>query len=187
MTAPEPDRTMTHLNVEIKARCNDPDAIRTVLRQRSAEFKGVDHQVDTYFRSPKGRLKLREGSIERSLIHYHREDETGPRESLVTLYQPQSDSSALKEVLTRSLGVLVVVKKEREIYFIDNVKFHVDTVEDLGSFVEIEAIDDTGVIGREMLQAQCVEHMRAFGIRSDDLLGRSYSDMLLELISSPRP
>lgn len=172
---------MAHLNVEIKARCHNPDAVREALRLRHADFRGVDRQIDTYFCCPSGRLKLREGNIERSLIHYDREDKPGPRQSVVTLYHPQGDTSALKEALTRALGVLVIVEKRREIYFIANVKFHIDTVEGLGSFVEIEAIDGDGTIGRERLQAQCEEYMTVFGIKQADLLSRSYSDMLLDI------
>ena len=169
---------MSHLNVEIKARCNRPDAIRKILQYRNAAFKGVDHQTDTYFRTPNGRLKLREGNIENCLIHYDRENRPGPKESRVTLYETQPDSP-LKEILSKSLGVLVVVEKQREIYFIDNVKFHIDTVERLGSFVEIEAIDKTGALGKDELQKQCEGYIELFQIQSDDLIHCSYSDMLL--------
>ena len=169
---------MSHLNVEIKARCNRPDAIRKILQDRNAAFKGVDHQTDIYFRSPNGRLKLREGNIENCLIHYDRENRPGPKESRVVLYETQPDSN-LKEILSKSLGVLVVAKKQREIYFIDNVKFHIDTVERLGSFVEIEAIDKNGALGRDELQKQCERFIDLFQIQPDDLIHCSYSDMLL--------
>lgn len=171
---------MSHLNIEIKARCNHPDVVRSILKERNATFKGIDRQVDTYFNSPNGWLKLREGGIEYSLIHYNREDKAGPKKSIVTLYHPVRDST-LKEVLTHALGVLVVVEKKREIYFVDNVKFHIDTVDRLGSFLEIEAIDTTGIIGRDALLSQCEEYMELFGIHPDDLMDCSYSDMLLEL------
>ena len=171
---------MSHLNVEIKARCTRTDVVRRVLRERDAVFKGVDRQVDTYFNCPNGRLKLREGNIEYGLIHYHREDKAGPKRSSVTLYHPERNST-LKQLLTQALGVLVVVEKRREIYLIDNVKFHIDTVEGLGPFVEIEAMDATGEIGRDELLSQCEEYMSVFGIRDDDLIEGSYSDMFLDL------
>jgi len=170
---------MSHLNVEIKARCSHTDAVRRILKERDAVFKGMDRQVDTYFRCPNGRLKLREGDIEYALIHYDREDTAGPKKSLVTLYRPERNST-LKKLLTRALGVLVVVEKQREIYFIDNVKFHIDAVQGLGSFVEIEAIDATGEIGEDTLRRQCGMYMDLFGIRMDDLVTLSYSDMCQE-------
>lgn len=57
-----------HLNVEIKAKCSDPQRIRDILESHGAEHKGLDHQIDTYFRVQNGRLKLREGDIENFLI-----------------------------------------------------------------------------------------------------------------------
>ena len=170
---------MSFLNIEIKAHCSDPDFVRRTLKQRNAIYKGEDHQIDTYFNCTQGRLKLREGNIEHHLIHYNREDQAGPKQSIVMLYRPQPDST-LKEILTKSLGILVIVDKKREIYFIDNVKFHIDQVEKLGSFVEIEAIDNTGEIGKEKLQQQCEDYMKLLAIQSDHLIECSYSDLILQ-------
>ncbi len=55
---------MTQINVEIKARCDELDRLRNILKELRADFKGTDHQIDTYFRVPSGRLKVREGDIE---------------------------------------------------------------------------------------------------------------------------
>lgn len=164
--------------IEIKARSDRQAEIRALLQQHHADFKGTDHQVDTYFKVANGRLKLREGNIENHLIHYHRANQEGPKQSNVLLYKSKP-GSALKEILSQANGVLVVVDKQREIYFIDNVKFHIDTVRDLGSFVEIEAIDETGDIGRECLLEQCQHYQALFGIAEADLVAVSYSDLLL--------
>ena len=88
--------------------------------------------------------------------------------------------NSVKEILLKSLGVLIVVDKKREIHFIDNVKFHIDNVAGLGTFIEIEAIDKDGDIGIEKLQEQCEEFLKLFEIKEEDLLSNSYSDMLLE-------
>lgn len=169
---------MSHINIEIKTRCDDPERIKSILESEGADFKGIDHQIDTYFKIPHGRLKLREGNIERNLIYYERENEQGPKQSNVTLFPVPPDSS-LKDILTQSLGVLVVVNKQREIYFIDNVKFHIDQVKQLGSFVEIEAIDKTGNRGRERLMEQCQYYLKLLGVNENDLQPQSYSDLLL--------
>ena len=95
------------------------------------------------------------------------------------MYHPDPKSS-LKEILTIALGVLIVVDKIREIYFIDNVKFHIDSVKDLGTFVEIEAIDPDGMIGKEKLREQCNFYLDLFKIRKEDLISNSYSDLLLK-------
>lgn len=168
---------MQHLNIEIKARCDDLSTIRSILREQGAERVGEDRQIDTYFRVPEGRFKLREGAIERALIHYHRSDEEGPTPSDVTRYEPEVPE-ALKQVLTAALGVWVVVKKRREIYFIDNVKVHLDRVEGLGTFVEIEAIGTSDTADPERLRAQCERYMHRFELSRDALVADSYSDLL---------
>ena len=168
---------MTHQIVEIKARAADFAPARAVLAARGARFVGLDHQVDTYFRVASGRLKLREGDLENSLIHYERENTAGPKHSKVGLLQNEP-GSPLKGILTAALGVDVVVDKHREIHFLGNVKIHLDRVAGLGTFVEIEAIDHDGTRPLEALREQCEELMTAFGIRDEDLLAVSYSDLL---------
>ena len=169
---------MKHLNIEIKAKCSDHEKIRSILKSRNADFKGTDHQIDTYFKVNNGRLKLREGNIENFLVFYERENKKGPKQSNVILFKSDPNSS-LKEILLTSLGTLVVVDKQREIYFIENVKFHIDTVKNLGTFMEIEAIDSDGAFGKEKLLEQCENYLKLFGIPKDDLISVSYSDLLL--------
>lgn len=175
---------MKVINVETKARCADAAAIRTVLREHGARFAGEDHQVDTYFVVPAGRLKLREGTIARALIHYHRADQEGPKRSDVHLTPLDAEAApTLKATLTAALSIKTVVDKRREIYFIDNVKFHLDRVEHLGHFVEIEAIDRDRTRTPDELQAQCEYYLNAFGIRPEELIAYSYSDMILRMSS----
>ena len=164
--------------IEIKARCSEQDKVREILKGEGAEFKGLDHQTDTYFRVPHGRLKLREGNIENNLIHYDRPDQEGPKQSSVLLYRSTPDST-LKGILMKALGVLVVVEKKREIYFIDNLKFHIDTVAGLGAFIEIEAIDENGSIGKDQLKIQCERYLERFDVKDNDLVDCSYSDLIL--------
>ena len=185
---------MSHLNVEIKARLRDPERVRQELRRRHARFAGVDHQRDTYFCVPSGRLKVREGNIENSLIFYDRRDESGPKRSdvhlcdlskLATASSGTSDdrpeSLPVAVVLSVALGVLRVVEKQREIYFLDNVKFHIDEVLHLGAFMEIEAIDMKGDADADSLRQQCEMYMDALGIDPHDLERHSYSDLLSEI------
>lgn len=165
------------VNIEIKARCRDAEKVRQQLSTLGAEHQGTDHQVDTYFRVDNGRLKLREGNIENNLIHYDRQNTAGPKRSDVTLY-PSSKDPGLKKILSAIHGVLAVVDKERDIYFIENVKFHVDVVKGLGSFVEIEAIGKNEDAAK--LEAQCKDYIRQLEIPEENLVSVSYSDMILE-------
>lgn len=164
------------LNVEIKAKSDNHAKIRALIKSKNAIEKGIDHQIDTYFKVSQGRLKLREGNIENNLIHYIRENKEGPKQSKVTLFKSEPDST-LKEVLSNSIGILTVVDKKREIYFIENVKFHIDTVKYLGTFIEIEAIDTDGTISETQLLEQCEYYLELFNIPKKNLISVSYSDL----------
>ena len=115
---------MGHIIVEIKAQCQRSERIRAILNEHKAQLKGTDHQSDTYFNCPTGRLKLRQGNIETNLIFYKRPNQSGPKQSNVELYRPE-DAEQLKWLLSAAYGILVVVEKKREIYFIENIKFHI--------------------------------------------------------------
>ena len=170
---------MKHSIIEIKAKCDKHQEARNIFKEKGADFEGLDHQIDTYFKVNTGRLKLREGNIENFLVFYERENKLGPKKSKALLYKSSPDS-VLKQILIDSLGILTVVDKKREIYFIDNIKFHLDNVEGLGSFMEIEAIDKDGSIGEEKLLEQCQLYLKLFNISSDNLVSCSYSDLILE-------
>jgi adenylate cyclase, class 2 len=167
-----------HLNYEFKARTARLDELEALLQAQNPRFVGEDHQVDTYFHVPHGRLKLRESIIENALIHYFRTNTAGAKQSDVLLYEHQP-SASLKAILQTALGVKVVVDKRRRIYFIDNVKFHFDRVEGLGTFVEVEAIDRDGTIGLPTLQQQCAQYAALLGVQPADYMAGSYSDLLL--------
>ena len=123
---------------------------------------------------------MREGNIENNLIYYERQNTPGAKESSFQLVHILIAKS-LKEILTASLGIKIVVRKKREIYFIKNVKFHIDEVEGLGNFAEIEASDLYADISKQELQKQCDFYLSELKIREEDLVSVSYSDMLFAL------
>ena len=175
---------MSHINIEIKAKCFHPEKVEAFLLSSGARFVGLDHQKDTYFHVPSGRLKLRQGNIEQTLIFYNRPDQEGPKQSDFYLSK-MSDPAATEKLLEKALGVKVVVDKFRKIFYIDNVKFHIDEVPGLGSFVEIEAgnlADPSKTIAD--LKAQCDHYMKAFEVSEADLIHHSYSDMILAKTSA---
>lgn len=171
---------MNILNFEFKARTEKLAELEEKLSELNPKFIGEDHQIDTYFKVEKGRLKLREGNIENSLIHYERENTADAKSSKILLYQ-HSPNQTLKDILVKTLGVKVVVDKLRRIYFIENVKFHFDKLEGLGTFIEVEAIDKDGSIGLEKLQSQCRKYADFFGIKDEDYVSESYSDLIINL------
>jgi adenylate cyclase class 2 len=170
---------MATVNIEFKAKTGILQQLEDKLQTLNPVFIGLDNQCDTYFNVTAGRLKLREGNIENTLIYYERSDTPGAKQSDILLYHHQPDK-ALKEILIKTHGVKVVVDKKRKIYFIDNVKFHFDTIEGLGTFVEVEAIDKTGSAGIEKLKQQCSYYADFFEIKPADYMSVSYSDMLLK-------
>jgi len=168
---------MNITNIEFKARVNDLREVETHLQTLSPVFKGLDHQIDTYFNVPHGRLKLREGNIEHALIQYHRDNLAGAKESSVVLYKHKPDP-ALKHILTLQFGVLKVVDKQRKIYFIDHVKFHFDQVMGLGEFMEVEVINENNRFTMDELQAECKRWIGFFNILPEQFVESSYSDMV---------
>lgn len=164
---------------EIKARSNKIDDIREFLKSQNAFHKGTDHQIDTYFKVESGRLKLRQGNVETNLIYYNRPNTKAPKKSSVLLYKP-AESDNLKKILEAVHPTLCVVDKVREIYFIDNVKFHLDTVQGLGTFIEIEAIDESNSVDYDTILKQCNSYMAQLKIEDTDLVPVSYSDLIME-------
>lgn len=167
-------------NLEIKAPVADPAAFRARARALATETVGVDRQVDTYFRVPTGRLKLRESSLSGAqLIPYRRPDDDGPRRADYQVL-PVADAGGLKALLTEMLGVHRVVRKRREIWLVGNVRIHLDAVEALGDFMELEAVFD-GTPAAEAEEQRKVAHlMKELGVAEADLVATSYEALLGE-------
>ena len=168
--------------VEIKARCTDHETLRRKLKEWGAEFLRRDTQVDIFYHVPGGRLKLRHSEYENLLIGYKRPDISGPKHCRLNLYTC-SDTEALDRVLADSLGRKLIIKKEREHYILGNVKFHLDSVEHLGTFMEIEVLGKRGVDKVEDLRAVCEDYMNRCGVQPEDLVEQAYADLLEELPS----
>jgi adenylate cyclase, class 2 len=171
-------QTPPRRNLELKARDHDPARSLTACRDLGAEDRGTLTQRDTYFEVPHGRLKLREEPGRAMLIAYERPDLEGNKESRYRLVEVP-DPDALREALSTTLGVRVVVTKTRRLFAHENVRIHLDRVDGLGDFIEFEAVaaggdDPSGfTAGLDSLR-------EAFAIREEDLLAASYSDLLLE-------
>jgi len=128
-------------NLEFKVRYESLDALLPKLVDLKATYTETINQVDTYFQNPKGRLKLRETdeSDEGWLIYYERPNELESRYSIYQLCKI-AEPTALKELLTAALGIKIIVKKQRAFWMFKNTRIHLDTVEGLGKFVELETV-----------------------------------------------
>lgn len=164
-------------NIELKARCSDLAAARASCRRLGATFVARLDQVDTYFATHRGRLKLRQISDRPAeLIAYVRADSTEPRASDYYIV-PVDDSEALRAALQSTLGTVAQVIKQREIWMWENVRIHLDVVERLGSFIEFEALlgpGDTDEQGHQKIARLCVE----LHVEDEHRLAMSYIDML---------
>ncbi len=162
------------VNLELKARIASLEAAEARARAAGLQFRDILPQVDTYFRVVDGRLKLREqkgGPSE--LIYYERSENTSER--LSTYYtEPVADPTRLVQLLSRALGILAVVAKERHLYLYRGARVHLDEVRGLGSFVEFEVPADAQ--GTEEIMK---ELRQLFGIGEADVIKNSYSDMII--------
>ncbi|MBS1580337.1 MAG: class IV adenylate cyclase [Bacteroidetes bacterium] len=169
-------------NFEFKARVNSIEKYENKLLTLNPNYIGTDRQIDTYFNAQNGRLKLRQGNIENALIQYNRKNIKGSKESDIILFKHKADN-ALKDILTKELGVFVEVDKFRKIYFINNIKFHFDEVKNLGTFIEVEAIDDANKFSIDDLKNQCNYYFNFFELNEENIIAQSYSDLLLNISS----
>jgi len=164
-------------NIEIKARLRDRQQMEQVAASLADSGPTRLHQEDTFFACNSGRLKLRvfaEGHGE--LIYYRRADEHGPKESFYLLTPTQAPQN-LKESLRLSNGILGTVRKERTLYLIGRTRVHLDRVESLGDFVELEVVlaDNEGQAAGEQ-EADAL--MQQLGIAEHDLVRGAYFDLL---------
>lgn len=173
---PEPELPLRR-NLEVKVRCPDLTATRAGCAQLGAWREGPQVQTDLYFRVPNGRLKLR--GIEGQpavLIWYDRPDETGTRTSNYYL-TPVPDAALLKATLTAALGERGRVQKRREIWHFHNVRIHLDEVERLGAFLELEAVVSPRD-GEEISRRRLDQVLEALGLAEAERQAGSYADLL---------
>ncbi len=169
-----PKRTLK--NLEFKANCDSLNVLRGRLVELQAEHRRTMKQLDTYFNVPQGRLKLREiNTHEAELIYYERSDLA---ESRYSNYQicDIPEPLAFKQIATMAMGVKGVVEKRRELWMFGDTRIHLDEVNDLGQFVELETVIHNQTEAEAQAEHQLVKE--ALGIQEEDLVSVSYSDLI---------
>jgi adenylate cyclase class 2 len=161
-------------NLELKASIPSITKASTIAYRLGAVPQGILQHVDTYFRVPKGRLKLRVINRSRAeLIAYDRPNIRAGRYSAYVIL-PVSNPVETKKILSNLLGVSQVVEKKRTLFIYQNARIHLDNVKGLGSFLEFEVIVEKGRKQAKHLFDKLVE---AFGIQKDQLIAGSYADL----------
>lgn len=164
-------------NIEIKARVRDFSALRARAAALSDTPCQVVVQEDIFFSVPRGRLKLRLLSAGRAqLVYYTRPDQRGPKRSDYHIFETDAPED-LKAVLSLALGVRGVVRKTRHLYLVGQTRIHLDQVEGLGEFVELEVVLRPGQ-GDAEGRAVADDLMARLGILPADLLEGAYLDLL---------
>jgi homotetrameric cytidine deaminase len=171
---------MVRVNVELKARDPDPEATAARVLALDAEDRGVLIQRDTYFAARRGRLKLRgEDGRGSELIAYRRPDATEPEQSAY-VRAPVGEPAALGEALDAALGTVVVVAKRRRLFIWENVRIHLDEVDGLGAFLELEALVGSADSDLAAAQAKVARLRTELAIEDGALVSVGYADLLLD-------
>jgi adenylate cyclase class IV len=164
-------------NIEIKARIDAIEALLPHARTLADGDAEPIEQDDTFFAVTMGRLKLREfGDGSAELIHYHRGNGLEARPSDYVRV-PVADAAALRDALARGCGLLGRVRKRRLLLRLGQTRLHLDRVEALGDFVELEVVLREGQSDDEG-RAIADGWMRRLGLQHAPRLGGAYMDML---------
>ena len=165
------------INVEIKAAVSDLPALREQVERLSDTLGEEIYQEDTFFAVPHGRLKLRVLLPDHGeLIYYERSDERDPKPSHY-LISRTSDPGSLLDLLTASLGIAGHVRKHRMLYMIGNTRVHLDEVEHLGTYMELEVVLAAGE-STEDGEETARKLMDELHIDPSDLVRGAYVDLI---------
>jgi len=173
-------RAMARVNIELKAVDRDPEATLARCLALGAQDAGVLRQRDVYFMARRGRLKLRveEGALGGELIGYRRTDALEPADSTYIL-APVAAPEELSEALEATLGTVAVVSKRRQLLLWEGVRIHLDAVDDLGTFIELEAVlPDAGDV--KAAQEKVARLRAELGIADEALVAVGYADLVME-------
>lgn len=166
--------------IELKAHVDDLEVLRKKLTRLGAEYIGIFHQKDHYFEVPEGRLKLREikENDNLELIYYEREDIAGPKKDDAFILKIQ-EAEDFKKILEKILTPLIIVKKVREIYCLQETQIHLDVVENLGKFIEFERQSSKSSDSFEKDKRILEKLMLSLDIYAENLQELSYSELIL--------
>lgn len=164
-------------DIEIKVECSDLDAMCRCALEAGATDVGTLEQTDTFFSVPRGRFRLRQEGSTGKLMAYERTDEAEMKVNSFDNVELKEPEKTLK-LLKRALPVIGVVRKTRHVLILHNTRIHLDLIDGLGGFVEMETIVTTQSLAEAQAEAEQIaetlgiDKMRAISVAYIDLLGR---------------
>jgi predicted adenylyl cyclase CyaB len=166
-------------NIEIKARIENVEAMAARVAELADGGPTEILQDDTFFNCEGGRLKLRALSpTEGQLIFYQRANQSGPKESSY-IVSPTASPDSLREALSLAYGQAGRVRKHRTLYFIGRTRVHIDRVENLGHFLELEVVLSEGELSKSGIK-EAYSLMTSLGISSEQLVDGAYVDLIVQ-------
>jgi predicted adenylyl cyclase CyaB len=166
-------------NIEIKAHIESVQLLvpRAAAIADEGPFEIV--QDDTFFSCENGRMKLRAFSKEEGeLIFYRRADRHGPKESFY-VRSPSSSPDTLREALSLAYGQAGRVQKHRTLFLVGRTRVHLDTVKDLGDFLELEVVLEDGE-SADVGISEAHSLMATLGVEPSQLIDGAYVDLLAQ-------
>lgn len=163
-------------NIEIKAKIHDYNKVKMLVEDLCSAPVKTEDQEDTFFNSLKGRLKLRISSDKPAIMYYDRPNSYEPKQSDIALSFVENPDT-LKSVLSKSNGIRGIVKKTRILYKYGQTRIHLDDVEELGKFIELEVVLKENQSAKDG-EAIANDLMNKFGIQKTDLIDVAYIDLI---------
>ncbi len=166
------------INIETKAHLPNLDKVKEIIVAGKGEHIKTMHQIDTYFKVGNGdRLKLRViDNVDAVLVGYKRQNDSDTKQSERKATHI-SNVDNTKDLCDFMFGRLVEVIKFRELWIIDHTRIHLDQVEGLGTYIELETLAEG--ISVEEAKVEHTELLKHLEINEDDYINVSYSDLLL--------
>jgi len=166
-------------NIELKVKVDDFRNIERSLREMGAKFCGNLHQRDIYYNSPKGRLKIREiNNNTFELIYYQRPDKLKFKlSSYFIIPLTKIQLKQLKNILKSMLDIKVIVVKSRRLWLFNNTRIHLDKVDKLGKFLELETV--LKKMSKSKGEKEYLKIFNLLELGQFEMMEKSYSDLLL--------
>lgn len=165
-------------NIELKVEVDNFNGLVGALKSNKARYEGVLRQIDTYYNCKTGRLKLREiNNKEFELIFYDRPDKNGSKISEYQILKIEKKQlQGTKAILKAALGEKVIMRKRRELWLYEHTRIHLDIVNKLGKFLELETVVEN--INLRQAKKEHDDVIKFLGLGQFEKYNKSYSDLL---------